>query len=583
MPKTNLSLGNLYRAVSGSTRVAQAVSIGGLGGTSAGSNTAFSSFAIESVQSNLPTFTYIVESTDESASFSFGSPGTLHGNKVATVSNNYTCSFGNANFTVPSSTLGATPSFTIRPAGVGVSSYSEASSTLTMAYADGFNINATNYGTTSTKILYAVDVYNTINQPDFCLLFGTKAIKGDGTEINVEDLQIGDSIKAWVPTNLPDESLDTESELIEWRFHMLEENTGEAQNVLVSDLVFNFASGYFSINDGLIKATGTHPLWVFDNEIGKFRFKLVEDILPGDRLIKYDDVSGIVEIEVTNIEIVEEDVEIVTINVEQSDVYISNGLISHNKGTTTQPYIPSTGLRMYLEPAKTASFAAGTLPSTGTPTVDILDMSGWGTGVRPRAQSPLATGSNPSYNNGTLRKDKYYVLNGTDQAFYKDSTSNISGGISQFNVTAGTVHMWIRPTTTLGTSTRRLFDYNGFYGMAVESTDNSALNRLKFYSSTLGDSAQVTTSLSSNVWYLISVAFGSGTAPQFYVDGVSVGSLSASATISAPTSSDYVVIGANDGFTSFWNGQVGPVLFYNIKQTSTEVDQLYDYFSPIYK
>jgi hypothetical protein len=143
--------------------------------------------------------------------------------------------------------------------------------------------------------------------------------------------------------------------------------------------------------------------------------------------------------------------------------------------------------------------------------------------------------------------------------------------------------MWIRPTTTLGVASRRLFDYNGFYGMAVESTDNSTLNRLKFYSSTLGDSAQVTTSLASNVWYLVSVAFGSGTAPQFYVDGTAVGSLTSSATISAPANSDYVVIGANDGFTSFWNGQIGPVLFYNIKHTSTDVQNVYSHFSPTYK
>ncbi len=580
MPKTNLSLGNLHRAASGSVRTG-AVSLGGLAGSAA--NSGLSSFAIDSVTVNLPTYTYIVESTDETATFSFGSAGTLHGTKVATVANNYTCSFSNANFTVPSSTLGSSPSFTIRPAAINVSSYSEAESELTMKYEDGFNINATGYGTISNKTLYAVDVYNTINQPDFCLLFGTKVTKADGTEVNVEDLQIGDSIKAWVPTNLPDESIDSESEQIEWRFHILENNSGQSQNVLISDLIFNFASGYFSINNGLIKATGTHPLWVFDNETTKFKFKLIEDILPGDRLIKYDEAEGVTEIEVTNIEIIEDDVEIVTINVEQSDVYISNGLISHNKGTTTQPSIPSSGLRLYVDPSKAQSFPSQTLPSTGTPTVDWLDLTGWGTGFRPRAQAPLAAGSNPSYNAGVTRKEKYYAFNGTDQSFYKDSTSNISGGISQFNVTAGTIHMWIRPTTTLGTSSRRLFDYNGFYGMAVESTDNSTLNRLKFYSSTLGDSAQVTTSLSTNVWYLISVAFGSGIAPQFYVDGVAVGSLSASSTISAPADSNYVVIGANDGFTSFWNGQVGPVLFYNVKQTLTEVDKVYDYFSPTYK
>ena len=64
--------------------------------------------------------------------------------------------------------------------------------------------------------------------------------------------------------------------------------------------------------------------YVWDNEIGKYKFKNVGDILPGDRLVMQDET----EVEVVDIEIVREDVEIVTVNVENADVYISNGLIS---------------------------------------------------------------------------------------------------------------------------------------------------------------------------------------------------------------------------------------------------------------
>ena len=130
MARTNLSLGNLYRAVSGSARVAQAVSIGGLsGGTS---NSAFSSFAINAVTAVVPTYTYIVESTSENATFTFDTPGTLHGTKVGSVAANYSVTFGNANFTVGSPTLGASPSFPLTPAAVVASTYSEASSVLSM-------------------------------------------------------------------------------------------------------------------------------------------------------------------------------------------------------------------------------------------------------------------------------------------------------------------------------------------------------------------------------------------------------------------------------------------------------------------
>jgi hypothetical protein len=544
----------------------------------AGTAAAFSSFAVDTITANQPTYTYIVESTSETATFSFGSQGSLHGTRVGSVAANYTVSFNNANFSVGTATLGASPSFPITPASIAAANYSEAESVLSMTYADGYNLNATGYNTTSTKTLYAVDVYNTINQPDFCLLFGTKVKLSNNTEINVEDLNVGDTIKAWVPAGLPDENLDAESDQIEWRFHQLDSLEGVSQDVIVSDLTFNFASGYFSINNGAIKATGTHPLFVWDNEIGKYKFKNVEDILPGDKLVKEDETEELVY----DIAIIEADIEIVTVNVESADVYISNGYISHNKGTTTQPSIPAAGLRMYVDPSKTSSFGAGTLPATGTPTVDLLDLTGYGTGIRPGAQSPLErASSNPAYNNGATRKERYYSFDGGD-LFYKDTASNINGGLSQFNTNTGTIHMWVRPTTTLGTTTRHIFDYAGFYGLAIESSDSSTLNRVKFYGSTLGNSAQLTTSLSANVWYMISATFQPSGTVTVYVDGTSVGTFTAAA-FTAPASTNYLTIGSNSARTTFWNGQIGPVLFYNVLQNSTKVTETYNYFSPTYK
>ena len=575
MARTNLSLGNLYRAVSGSARVAQAVSIGGLSGATA--NSSFTAFAVDSITANLPTYTYIVESTEETATFSFSNQGTLHGTKVGSVAANYTVSFDNANFSVGTATLGASPSFPITPASIAQSSYSEASSILSMKYADGYNLNATNYNSAATKTLYAVDVYNTINQPDFCLLFGTHIKKGDGSTINVEDLSVGDTIKAWVPTGLPDESQDSESDQVDWRFYMQDSTSGVYQDVTVADIVFNFASGYYQLNDGLIKATGTHPLWVWDSEIEKYHFKNVEDILIGDLVVTYDETIGISEVEVDNITIINEDVEIVTINVENADVYLANGVVSHNKGTTTQPYIPSAGLRMYVDPSKASSTA-------GTVTADWLDLSGWNTGVRPAGVQNAAsiTGGNPSYNAGASRKEKYWAGNGTNQFWYKDTTTNINGGISQFNTNTGTIHMWVRPTTTLGVASRHIFDYAGFYGLAIESSDSSTLNRVKFYGSTLGNSAQLTTSLSANVWYMISATFQPSGTVTIYVDGTSVGTFTAAA-FTAPSSTNFLTIGSNSARTTFWNGQIGPVLFYNTLQSGALVTQTYNYFSPTYK
>ena len=571
MARTNLSLGNLYRAVSGSARTTQAVSIGGLSGQTA--NSAFTSFAVDSITRNLPTFTYIVESTTEAATFSFGTQGSLHGSKVGSVAANYSVTFDNANFSVGSPTLGASPSFPITPASIAASNYSEAQSVLSMTYADGYNLNATNYNVASTKTLYAVDVYNTINQPDFCLLFGTKVTLANGNEVNIEDLNVGDEIKAWEPTGLPDESQPLDSDQLEWRFYLSNTLSGDAKNVVVRDITFNFAEGYYSINDGLINATGTHPLYVYDNEIGQYHFKNVETLLPGDRLVNGDGS----EVEITNIQTITADVEIVTLNVENADVFLANNLVSHNKGTTTQPYIPSSGLRMYVDPGKASSYQSAD-------TADLLDLSGYGTGIRPAGVINAAsiTGGNPAYNAGASKKEKYFATNGTNQFWYKDTTTNINGGISQFNTNTGTIHMWIRPSTTLGTTTRHIFDYAGFYGLAIESTDSSTLNRVKFYGSTLGNSAQLTTSLSANVWYMISATFQPSGTVTVYVDKTSVGTFTAAA-FTAPASTNFLTIGSNSARTTFWNGQIGPVLFYNTLQNSTVVGQVYDYFSPTYK
>ena len=572
MAKTNLSLGNLYRATVGSTRTTQASSLNARN-ASAGTQVSLGSFAIDSVTPNLPTYTYIVESTTETATFSFGSAGAVHGTRVGSVAANYAVTFGNANFTVGTATLGASPSFPITPASIAAANYSEASSVLSMTYADGYNTAATGYNTTSTKTLYAVDVYNTINEPDFCLLFGTQIELANGTMVNVEDLNVGDEIKSWVPAGLPDETQDPESDQVEWRFYHSETLSGSAQNVVVSDITFNFAGAYYSLNNGVIDATETHPLYVWDNEIGKYKFKIVGDILPGDRLIKADGS----EEEIYDVAIVREDVEIATVNVENADVYISNGVISHNKGTVSQPYIPSAGLRMYVDPSKASS-------TNGTATTDWLDLSGYGTGLRPAGQGASAsiTGGNPSYNNGVGRKEKSWSANGTNQFWFKDITTNINGGISQFNTNTGTIHMWIRPTTTLGTTTRHIFDYAGFYGLAIESTNSSTLNRVKFYGSSLGNSGQLTTSLSSNVWYMISATFQPSGTVTVYVDKTSVGTFTANA-FSAPASTNHLTVGSNSARTTFWNGQIGPVLFYSTLQSAASVGQVYDHFSPTYK
>jgi hypothetical protein len=81
---------------------------------------------------------------------------------------------------------------------------------------------------------------------------------------------------------------------------------------------------------------------------------------------------------------------------------------------------------------------------------------------------------------------------------------------------------------------------------------------------------------------MISVAVQPSGTCTVYVDGSSVGTFT-SAAFTAPASTNYITIGSNSGRTSFWNGQVGPVLFYSVLQDSTTISRTYSYFSPNYK
>ena len=583
MAKTNLSLGNLYRAISGSARTTQAVSVGSLAGVGAGSNAAFTSFAIDSVTVTPPTYTYIVESTTETATFSFGSPGALHASKVGTVAANYSVTFDTANFTIGSATLGGTPSFPITANPVGSTVYAESSASLSMKYQDGYNINATNYNSTTTKLLYAVDVYNTINQPDFCLLFGTKIELANDSEINVEDLVVGDSIKAWVPDNLPDETQPLDSENIEWRFYLTQNNSGSAANVVVKDIVFNFASGYYDINNGLVKATGTHPLWVYDSEIQQYHFKQIENINVGDKLVSYNDTDGLVEVLVSSIESITEDVEIVTINVENADVFLSNGVVSHNKGTTTQPYIPSTGLRMYLDPSKASS-------TNGTATTDWLDLTGYGTGFRPAgvANSAGITGTNPAYNNGVSRKEKYWAIASSTDGWYKDRVTNINGGSTYFDTSAITYVTWFRLGSHFAADNNRasLFKKSGAdfdYSVLLERV-SSGVYKI-YFNTSRGTPGQFTTSnqsLSTGVWYMVSATVSAANGANLYIDSsVANGGSTTISAFDATSSTHNMYIGNMNQQSSAY--QQGPALFYNRVLSSTEIGQVYNYFSPSYK
>jgi len=576
MPKTNLKLGSLgYAAVGAGPSTSMGAITGG------NPNTAMSDFAFDSVTVTHP-FTYIVEGTTEQLKFVFAQSGSRFNTYNKGRGANYVVTTDNEVFfsTAYNPTAGV---FDITAKNLGTAPYSGSSATLLSAkYNDGFNINATGYNVASTKNIYSVDTYNQINSDTFCVDVDTQILLANGSTISAVDLYIGDTIKTFVPTDMPE--MLSENDEHEWYWWFQNNISGEVVDATIGNIYYSFADSYVSINNDALKCTKAHPLFVFDSDNNTYQFSRAEDLVAGDKLIKYNQTtSEIEEILVESVNIINDTLEIATITVDVAHTYLANGFVSHNKGTESTPPVPHTGLRMYLDPSKSTSFTAGR-PSTGTPSVDLLDVSGWNTGVRPAGQAPrsLASG-NPSYNNGASSKERYYSLNGTTQMFYKDFSSNINGNLAQFNVTTGTIHVWVRPTTTLGESERILFDMDGRYSLGIGSTDSSTLNRINFDSTSMGTFSIPTYTMPLNTWTMVTVAFNANGSVEAYANGgFQLGYGTSSQTIPSLDGLSYLTIGGSSGFGRKWNGQIGPVLFYNVKQNSSQIAAVFNSFSPIY-
>ena len=72
-----------------------------------------------------------------------------------------------------------------------------------------------------------------------------------------------------------------------------------------------------------------------------YRFKRLISIELGDKLIKAD--GSLTEVEVTSIVLENEDVEIVSMDVEVQDTYLVNGYLTHNKGSDSHTDLSAPG------------------------------------------------------------------------------------------------------------------------------------------------------------------------------------------------------------------------------------------------
>lgn len=543
MALSNLSLGNLYKAWSGTARTSQSSSLNAANNM-AGTAVSMSSFTFDSVAVTQP-FTYIVENSSENVTFAFTGGSVAFDSRVKTQTANYYITVNdNSYFTVGSPASGGTTAITAKSLAGSTYSGSNAT-TLTAYFDDSYNVNSTGnnkVGNASTKTIYSVDSYNSINSDILCVSTDTDIMLIDGTNVKASDLYIGDTIKTYVPTGTP-AWLPIQDEA-EWYWWYQTEMDGNLVNATISNIYYSFIDEYVSLNYGEIKCTKAHPLFAFDTLTETYQFTRAEDVEEGDSLIKYNPETNEMEsVLVTKKQFINETLEIATITVDVAHTYLSNGFLSHNKGSANAP-IPWQNLVCYCDVQFAASYAAGT-PSL------LNDLAGYSTGWNligggtANITAPTHTATTPK--SLTFAASKY----GTKQGANATGTGN-----SNFNTTSGngyTIIAFVK--NSAGDILKRGTDYT----LSASSTT------IAFTSTPNGNTSATSQTLTG--WRMIAVTTGAGTT-KIYNNNVEVAS--ASTTAAATTSTSDLFLMQNN------TGELGAFFFYQRAISATEIGYIWN-------
>ena len=200
---------------------------------------------------------------------------------------------------------------------------------------DGFNDHATRYNTAISKTVEIQDTYAGLAIA--CFLPGTKIKMSDGSMKNIEDISVDDEVLSVIIPDLPDEDLGYNV----WKtFTSTGDMTNlEASSATVEKIFYDYMDGYWNVNDGLMKVTEEHDLWTYtfkDPLVGDARYwkwRKPSQLQIGQSLLDHEGNL----IEVTSIEKIEEEVEVINIDVEPLDVYFAGGILVHNKGASSDP------------------------------------------------------------------------------------------------------------------------------------------------------------------------------------------------------------------------------------------------------
>lgn len=153
-----------------------------------------------------------------------------------------------------------------------------------------------------------------------CIVYGMRInLNAAHTQV-VENIMNGDQLLGLDVKGLPDSSVD-ETGYLYWSSRELD---ASPTYVNVAQAIRSSYHTYYVIND-LLKITLEEPMLVLRNS--EWSFIRVKDLIKGDKLYH---MSG-TPVEITSIQIIEEQVNVCSLNVEHIDTYFVEGFLVHNR------------------------------------------------------------------------------------------------------------------------------------------------------------------------------------------------------------------------------------------------------------
>jgi len=217
--------------------------------------------------------------------------------------------------------------------------FSDTNVTITGKYSDdgqsdGYNDHATRYNTAISKVVEIQDTYGGLAIA--CFLPGTLILMSDKTTKPIEEINVGDEVMSLDLPGLPDEDLG----YLEWKAFTMRPLDNEdleglvernQKTAFVENLFYDYMDGYYSINNGYLKVTAEHDLFVYDD--GKWRWNTARELKEGMKLLNF--LGEVVNID--SVEWIEGEVEVINFDVEPLDIYFAGGVLVHNKGASSEP------------------------------------------------------------------------------------------------------------------------------------------------------------------------------------------------------------------------------------------------------